>query len=296
MSIDNIECHIIGFNPIDKNNFINTFKNNINIIDLDILNNQIINNKTFVKYNNLFENFKNNKNDKYKDVEKNMYNFWINYYVENINNKINKNKKNVLIGNNFYFNNIKKIININTKNKFILSYNDNDIRILIKYNIENYKDDIINSIFPLSFLDFDFLKKKKEILFTIYNKNNYITKSFNQIINIINNIDIISNELWIALYEPYNINSFINCNKIINAYDNPQIAILKFLNIDFKFENNNLIIKENDYDKLKKSIYLYFVDNSTFIKSDIEFEYLSNKSVKIINKIKINNILDYLNQ
>ena len=40
-----------------------------------------------------------------------------------------------------------------------------------KFNLENYHDQIVKGVFPVKYLDFNFLKQKKEKLITIYKKS-----------------------------------------------------------------------------------------------------------------------------
>jgi aconitase A len=79
-------------------------------------------------------------------------------------------KKNILIGKNTHFKIISKRINLNTINKFYIKNSESEVKNLIRYNIENYKDDIINGYFPIEYLDYNYLSKKKDTSTNYYKK------------------------------------------------------------------------------------------------------------------------------
>ena len=85
-----IICHIVGLNPNDKDKIIkkcNELKK-YNIIDLDYINNDILNNE---EMSNMFKSYyklKNNKNDKYKDIDKKMSKFWEDSMIKIVYNNI----------------------------------------------------------------------------------------------------------------------------------------------------------------------------------------------------------------
>ena len=92
-----------------------------------------------------------------------------------------------MVGQNIYFKNKKVKVKIDSISKFFIKLNLlNNAKKIIKYNIENYKNDIIDGNFPLQFLEKDFLIKKRTIMQTTYENFGYILKSINKIIKFIN--------------------------------------------------------------------------------------------------------------
>ena len=199
----NLTCHIIGLNTKTKKYFIENINNKeFNIIDLDQINNNILVDSKLDKFYEQFTKLKEIKNDKYKEVEKKMTLFWKNSFYEKINELISKNKKNIFIGVNNHYKMPSNKISLNTKNNFIvLSDLKEDIKILIENNIDNNRNEIINGNFPLEFLNFDFLLKKRDIIITSYKKNGYIEKKLDDIILILNSLikDTNNENLWISV-------------------------------------------------------------------------------------------------
>ena len=162
----NILCHIVGVNSISKNTLIESLNNKIYyIIDLDELNQDIFDNYQMKKMFKKYQELKNSKNDRYKNIEKEMTNFWeknmINMISEMLENK-STDKKAIILGYNNHFRNLSKKINIPTNNRFLVETSKKDIRNTIKYNLETYKNDIIRGIYPLNNIDFDYLFKTKK--------------------------------------------------------------------------------------------------------------------------------------
>jgi hypothetical protein len=309
----NLTCHIIGLNTKTKKYFIENIDNKeFNIIDLDQINNNILVDPKLDKFYEQFTKLKEIKNDKYKEVEKKMTLFWKNSFYEKINELISKNKKNIFIGVNNHYKMPSNKISLNTKNNFIvLSDIKEDIKILIENNIDNNRNEIINGNFPLEFLNFDFLLKKRDIIITSYKKNGYIEKKLDDIILILNSlIKATNNEnLWISVKEPYNINSKIYPkDNILYAYNDPTIALIESFNFDSDEvekiltitdnQSTSLSLKEikpNSLNKLKKKRFLYSVNRNDFLPFDnTNNKYFTQTPIEIKYKEKINDVHNYL--
>jgi hypothetical protein len=285
-----VSCHLIGFNPYSKKEFISQInKNKFNIIDLDIINNNILKEDILDKLFKQYEKLKENKNDKYKEVEKKMNLYWQNNFIDNVENNIKKNKINILIGLNSYRN---KKINIDCTNKFIIKSND-DIKNIIKYNLENHSQEIINGDFPLEFINYDFLTKKRETMEITYKKNGYIEKTFDEMNSIIKLIDKNNNtNIWISLKEPYNIGSFIHPKDKLFGYNDINIALLESCNISNHKNIND--IDNSLFKKLKTRRFVYLVESNTFIPENNDNKFFSQVPVKILQKQKIDNVYNHL--
>ena len=237
----NLTCHIIGLNIKNKKYFIDKIDNKYyNIIDLDQINNSILADSKLDKLYEQFTKLKEIKNDKYKEVDKKMTLFWENSFHEKINELVSKKKKNIFIGSNNHYKIPSKKITLNSKNNFIvISDSKEEIKIVIENNIDTNKNAIIAGNFPLEFLNFDFLLKKREALINSYIKNGYIEKKLDDIISILQSLIKDNNEnLWISLKEPYNLNSKIHPkDNVLYAYNDPTIALIE----SFNFEPEELI-------------------------------------------------------
>lgn len=297
-----LSCHLIGMNPYNKKQFIQGLNNKIfNVIDLDNINQLILKNDELDKMYKTYMKLKNDKNDKFKEVDKKMSTFWETNFIKNVEDKVKKNKVNILIGQNNHYKSLSRKIPIDCTNKFIVKCNpEEEASLLIKYNLDTYRDEIIAGTFPLNYINHDFLLKKRIFLDTNYKKIGYIEKTLDQIKDIINLIDKNKDtEIWVALKEPYNIGSLIHPkqNSIITGYSNKNTAILASINFGENEERKTIKdITKKDFKKLKSKRYLYLVENVTYVPDEKihKNKYFSQLPVKILGKEKIDNVKDYL--
>ena len=305
-----LTCHIVGLNPLIKKELIEELNKKVfNPIDLDEINQQIINNTEMDKMYKQYQKFKDTKNDKFKELEKKMTFYWENKFLELLNEKVKIDKKNILIGQSNHYKYLNRKINLNTPNKFIIQSTENDIKKLIQYNLETYKEDIINSKFPLEYLDLNFLSKKKDTLLQTYLKFGYLEKDYKQLKTILNLLEtkiIDIPGLWMALKEPYNIGSKIHPKKNdrLLSYIDPTMALLGAFNFDKDELNKNYNSKEikikelkpQALDKLKSGRFLYLVGKESFITNEkgANKKFFSQNPVTILQKEKISNVYNYL--
>ena len=305
-----LTCHIVGLNPISKKELLETLNNKIfNPIDLDEINELILKDENMNTMFKSYQKLKDTKNDKFKELDKKMSNYWENKYLELLGEKVKLDKKNILIGKNTHYKSFNKRINLNTINKFYIKNTEEEVKNLIRYNIDNYKDDIVNGIFPIEFLDYKYLSKKKDASINNYKKVGYLEKDYDQVKNILklledNIIDIPG--LWIALKDPYNLGSKIHPikNDKILAYIDPHMALLGSYNfkkeeLKKNFNGKEIKIKElkaQTLDKLKTKRFLYLVNKSSFIPHEkgANQKFFSQTPVTILQKEKINSVYEYM--
>ena len=116
-----ISCHLIGFNPYSKRDFTNQLNKKIfNIIDLDSINQEILRDPQLDKMYKQYQKLKDDKNDKFKEVDKKMSQFWEQNFKDIIDSKVNQKKMNILVGQNNHYKSLSKRINIDCTNKFII--------------------------------------------------------------------------------------------------------------------------------------------------------------------------------
>jgi hypothetical protein len=308
----NLTCHIIGINSKNKKRFTDKInKKEFNIIDLDLINQNIIADEFLDKLYKNFIKLKEDKNDKYKEIDKKMSNFWENKFNEKLNQELSDKKKNIFIGMNSHYKIPSKKISLQTKNNFIVKCDPNEeIKLIIENNLDSNRLNIINGNFPLEYLNHDYLIKKREALINTYIKSGYLEKSLEDIIIILQALenDNNTNELWISMKQPYNLNSKIHPkNNITYAYNDPMIALIE----SFDFNEDELeknLVTENDttslsikeikpkcLEKLKNKRFLYQVDRNTFLPiDDSKTKYFTQAVVDVKHKQKINNVYEYL--
>jgi hypothetical protein len=305
-----LTCHIVGLNPLTKKELIEELNKKVfNPVDLDEINQHIINDNEMDKMYKQYQKFKDNKNDKFKELDKKMSVYWENKFLELLNEKVKIDRKNILIGQSNHYKYLNRKINLNTPNKFVIQSTENDIKKLIQYNLETYKEDIVNGKFPLEYLDLNFLSKKRDALSQAYLKFGYLEKDYKQLKTILNLLEtkiIDIPGLWIAMKEPYNVGSKIHPKKNdkLLAYIDSTMALLGA----FNFEKNELSknftgkeikikeLKPQALDKLKSGRFLYLVGKESFIPHEkgANKKFFSQNPVTILQKERISNVYDYL--
>lgn len=305
-----LTCHIIGLNPISKKELVDSLNKKVfNPVDLDEINNEILKDKTMDSMFKSYQKLKDSKNDKFKELDKKMTIHWENKFLELLGEKIKIDRRNVLVGKNNHYKNLNKKINLNTVNKFYIKNSDDEIKNVIRYNLENYKEDIVNGTFPIEYLDFQYLSKKKDLLISSYKKSGYLEKDFDQVKTILKLLEEKTIDIpgfWVALKEPYNLGSKIHPKKNdkLMAYIDPSLAILG----SFSFKDNELKksfngkevkikeLKAQTLEKLKTKRYLYLVDKNPFIPHEkgANQKFFSQTPVTILQKEKINDVYGYL--
>jgi hypothetical protein len=331
-----IYAHIAGLIEINKIEFYKLFNKShlnkyIEIVDVDLITTKIIEDinmdKLFKKYSYYFDRSKENslskieiKNslNKSKEFEKKMFQYWkvkMEYYINKLSSNVSK--KIILIGYLSFFNNHKIYLNLNIVPKFFLKvdYNEHSKNV-IKYNLENYKNDIIEGNYDLNYLNSSYLIKVRIQLQNIYIKINYIIMSM---MSIINTLELLSQtEIPNVLYYA----SFIKYNKKIPILNNPiQVytqewlalsSILLTLNNMNKLEdinlniekginkdgNNYINILKQQFNLLNKNGYLYeIVLTDNFLpyptKNNI-YKFFSVKPIKINRILEIDNIINQI--
>ncbi len=311
MNSNCLSCHLIGLNPYVKKEFVSQLNNKtFNVIDLDYINQEILKKPELDKMYRQYQKLKEDKNDKFKEVDKKMSQFWETNFISIIESKVNDKKMNILIGQNNHYKSLAKRVNIDCTNKFIVKADiDNEVKSWIRYNLDTYKEEIINGRFPLDYINYEYLVKKRQSIETTYKKIGYIEKSLDQIKSIIQLVEKSQSgdEIWVSMKEPYNVGSLIHPkqNDKIYGYTDPNIALLgsiNFLNNEVKrnYNGSEITLKElkpSGMKKLNTRRFLYLVDSKTFIphESGHGKKFFSQVPTKILAKQKIDNVLDYFN-
>ncbi len=177
-----IVCHIVGMNNKIKDDFINNFiKNNkdVHICDLDKITNQIRNSRKMINLNKELDKIK-KSSAKRKQLIKTLNDHW----KSSLNKKLdaifqnNKNKKIILLGLSSFHRNHRVKIKVDTNNKFFVKVNiKQNAKDIVEYNLNKYKEYIIDGSFPIRYLDHEFLMKQRERLIKIYTNMDYKLKT-----------------------------------------------------------------------------------------------------------------------
>ncbi len=305
-----IICHIVGISNVLKNDFINkTEKMNYNIIDLDEISNNILNSSNMDQMYKQYQHFKDNKNDKYKDIDKKMSLYWETNMIETIHYNMNKDKKNIVIGYSHHYRNINKRINLPQTipyTKFIIKVSKSDIRNIITYNLDKYRNDIINGIYALENIDYDYIYNNRIKIDSIYEKNGFLPKTLETLYTILDlstkKTDI--DNLWISTKEPYNIGSKIyppnKSGAKLFAFTDKIMALLSSFHfnddeLEKTFDNNTIKVKEKKkgvLEKMNEKRYLLAVDKTMFVPHEKgnNIKFFSQEPVNILEIIKVGNV------
>jgi len=333
-----IFAHIAGLTIESKEDLYyifskSTLKRYVDIVDIDTITNKIIEDKNMEILFSKFEYYSVRSKDKdlsqtetkmastkAKNLEKKMFQYWkvkMEYYINKITS--NSTKKIILIGYISFFKNHRININLNINPKFFIKVDyTQHAKSIIKYNLENSTEDIINGDFDLNYLDIDFLIKKRIQLQNIYSKINYYQFSIASIINILelksqiqipsilyyasfikydkkipilNNIIYTYTEEWLALSAI--LTSEDNLNKIEDISTNVEKGINK---------NGNIYIRlsKDQIKKFNNTGYLYEITNTeTFLPAPTKnniYKYFSIKSIKINRVLEIDNVFNQIKQ
>ena len=294
--------HVVGLNDELKEYFIDSVSSlDFNIIDLDKITESVLNEKGM---NDIYDELDNNPK-KSKELERRMCNYWRDNFYTKLNKLVEeKGGKIILLGLSNFFKNNRINVKIDTNLKFVVKVNlEKNAKSVIEKNLDNHRKEIIEGIFPLDYLNINFLIKKREDLINIYIKLGYEEKMINNIIKIIkNNYDnYIDKDLYFGSVDKYNK---VIKNKLITSFTAPWLAVLSSINnknLKGGFKKDKGFVRESkkdEIDKLDRECYLYKVDKKNFYKSQdgMGMKFISNKPVKIEESYYVENILDYFKE
>jgi hypothetical protein len=246
---------------------------------------------------------------KYKELERKMYVFWKKNMEKQLDYAVKLNNKPIiLIGYSTYFKNHKISIPINIPLKFfqkvdLLEHTKN----IVEQNIDNYREEIIEGVFPLDFLNHDVLIKKRETLVATYKKMGYQLDTIN---NILNSIHVASNttlprRLFYASPEEHPKKLPLVDNRLI-GYEDEWMAIFGALAKDHPglikgISNGRPFIKETvggSLEALHKPVYLYTINNTINFapiatKNKI-YKYVTTKAPGYETKLYMDNAMEKL--
>lgn len=295
--------HLVVLDTNIKKRLIDIIKQKYTLIDLDMINEQVLNSDSFQKNYKKYLNFKDKKNDNFKEIDKKLTNIWENDFKEIVMQNLPEKKKVVLIGMNHHYRLMSKKIDFDT-NKFIIVGNiKHTVKSIVKNNIDENYNKIISGAYLLENINYHIIKKKIKIIIESYIKSNYLEKTEEEIHKIINlsSDKIKSNGLWICMKDDYKLGSNIHPSKdYLHSYIDPVHAIIESIKfngeLEKEFNNNKFSLKIRNMKKCKKKLetkrYLYLVDKHNFIPSEKgnNLKYFSQSPAKILDKEELKNV------
>jgi hypothetical protein len=239
--------------------------------------------------------------------------------------KQNPDDKFVVVGMSTFHRNHKVRIKIDTDSKFLLKQGQRDnAKNIVEYNLDNYRKELIEGKFPLMHINHDFLIKQREKTNNIYKNIGYQFRSYNSILNTIDEyMKPLDKNLYIASLT-HNEHTYGNTkkrnrnrqrvkellgaisevDKSIYAYKEPWLAVLASVpdvktHVSKGFIGDTPFVEEKHegaFDYLDRYCYLYTTDKEPFYPITWYKLSTNDESVNINNTVKVNSVLDYLQE
>lgn len=316
-----IFAHIAGLNEEGRNTLYTQAKA-FSIIDLDEFTDKIVSDKNMssmydkCEYHlekskdlNISKLQQKQETDKCKDLERKMNAYWKTRIEKYLDTAVQLNSMpTIVIGYSSYFKNPKVTINVDTPLKFFQKVDlTSHAQHLIEMNLDNYREEIIEGVFPLEFLNHDTIIKKREALLQQYKKNGYQLDTINNILNSIHiaNSSTLPSRLFYASSDEHPKKIPLINGRLV-AYEEDWIAIVSTLAKDHQgiakgFTSGKPYIKElkeGAFEIFKKPLYLYLISNTKYfapiVTKNKVYKYHSSKAVPYTNKIYMENTLEKL--
>lgn len=320
-----IIAHIVGMNNKIKDELINLCKvkySNLVIEDLDKITNKIRSSYDMI---DLTQKLKRSHKGSLSrnNLIKNINKIWkdrVNEKLETIYKK-NKDKKIIFLGLCTYHRNHKLKVCIETNNKIFLKLESKkNAKDTIEYNLEEYKNEIINGEFPLRYIDYNFLIDQRERLVEIYSNLGYKEKTFTSILNMLEIMLEDNSAVYVSNSTSQkggkynrrkkNIKKLLEMNSTENydeyiGYDEKWLALLSSINNYKKHfkkgylgkgKNKTRFIEErypNAFELLDVDTNLFKIDKENFNKINW-YKYKNKKSINLENGEYINNVRAYM--
>lgn len=318
-----IFAHIAGIDDLGRELLSKQAKKFL-IVDLDEFTDKIVSDKNM---NAMFERFEyhqdkakdvnltklqqKQENEKSKTIERKMNVYWKTQMQKHLDVAIKLNTTPIiLVGYSTYFKNLRINIDVKTSMKFFQKVHlIEHAKKLVEMNLDNYREEIIEGIFPLEYLNHDTIIKKRDSLMLQYKKMGYQIDTIN---NILNSIHIASSsalpsKLYYASSEDHTKKLPLTDNRLV-AYDEDWVAVVSALTKNNKdiikgFSGGKPFIKEtvaDGFKVLEKPVYLYLVQNTNgftpLATKNKVYKYQAAKQTSFSSKIIINNALTKLKE
>jgi len=297
--------HIAGITDLYKTDLINKLKklNLYVIFDLDEETEKIYKIK---EIQNKIKELEKVKLVKKKKMEGEISLSWKDKLEEYIKKVIENNKSAhaiIFIGNTLNIKHIKNKVIIPANNKFFLKVNlKENAQEIIKFNLKKYHDDNVNGVFPLDYINLEYLINSRELLQKGYQKLNYNIITLDKIEHYFEH-GIYNKKpdiLYVVLNEEYT--KEITSKKKVYGFNEDWIALSSIATgIDRGYQDGIAFIKERikgSFKKLHQNAYIYVVPSTNFLSIDNNSKFYQepNRKIKIIKSLKVEDVLNKLKE
>jgi hypothetical protein len=208
----------------------------------------------------------------------------------------------IFIGNIINMKYMKNKVIIPCYQKFFLEVNfEHNAKEIIKYNLKKHHDDIVSGVFPLNYINLDFLMNTREQLQYAYGKLGYNVSTIDKIVYYFQNgIHEKKPELlYVVLSDKYE--KVINLKKKIYGFSEDWIALSSMASgIDRGYDDGLPYIKEKDkgaFKSLEVECFIYVVSSTNFLSvQNSKMKFVTDRPIKIIKSMEIQNILNKLKE
>jgi len=201
----------------------------------------------------------------------------------------------------------KNKIVIPCQQKFFLKVNlKENAQEIIKFNLLKYHDDIVEGNFPLDYINLEFLIKTRDFLQKSYQKSQYTLSPMDKIIYYFEyginekKPDLLYVFIQFDETQKNQYTKFIE-NKKENGFSEDWLSLTSIVSgIDQGYNDGIAYVKEKvkgSYNKLKIGGYIYVVNSTSFLPvASSKVKFVSDRKIKIIKSLKIENIYDKLRE
>jgi hypothetical protein len=299
--------HIAGITELYKQDLIDKLKklNMFIISDLDEETEKVYKNK---EVQSKLKELETVKLAKKKKLENEVTETWKEKLEDFIKKSIKENENSygiIFIGNTINIKHMKVKVIIpqsNPTQKFFLKVNlKENAKEIIKYNLKKYHDDIVDGVFPLDYINLDYLINSRETLQKGYQKLNYNAIPLDKILYYFEHgLNVKKPDVLYVVLKEEHLKDIVSKKKIY-GFAEDWIALSSLITgIDRGYDNGFAFIKEKTkgaFKKLKTSCYIYVVPSINFLSSDNNnTKFYTDKKIKIIKSLPIDDVYEKLKE
>jgi len=211
----------------------------------------------------------------------------------------------IFIGNTLNIKHMKIKVTIpdtNPMHKFFLKVNlKQNAQEIIKFNLKNYHDDIVEGEFPLDYINLEYLINSRELLQKGYQKLNYNIVPLDKIYYFFEHgINVKKPDMLYVVLKEEHLKDIVSKKKIY-AFSDDWIALSSIgVGIERGYNDGIAYVKEKtkgSYKKLHTSCYIYVVPSTSFLSMDNNnTKFQTDKKIKIIKSMAIDNVYEKLKE
>jgi hypothetical protein len=211
----------------------------------------------------------------------------------------------IFIGNTLNIKHMKikvMIPDTNPMHKFFLKVNlKQNAQEIIKFNLKKYHDDIVDGVFPLDYINLEYLINSREVLQKGYQKLNYNIVPLDKIYYFFEHgINVKKPDMLYVVLKEEHLKDIVSKKKVY-AFSDDWIALSSMVvGIERGYNDGIAYVKEKTkgaYKKLHTSCYIYVVPSTNFLSMDNNnTKFQTDKKIKIIKSMAIDDVYDKLRE